>query len=250
MPLSLLMGRPAGWSDGGPWSIRVDGSVTRALESAAARYEHLRRLAERHEFGELSDADFKQLRQWMLRRGATTDIRETGVFELMVASYSDPTLLRATLAVLRAIQKDRRGNILDAAISVKEDSGAIRVRVIGDLTRRVAAGQHSIIAAACGLLFPPASLVAADAGTSMDASFDWMAAQGVFNPALRAMGDGLAPGNSAIVAITWESSADAVAASFHGFDSFTRLVLRAIVANEILDCLIADDELRDARSGD
>jgi uncharacterized membrane protein len=215
----------------------MDERERQAFETAVDRYEALRRLAERHESGELSDDAFRQLRQRVLRRGTTTAIDDRGVFEVMLASYSDADRLRVALAGLRELQLSRGPDILDAAIGIKAGNGAVRIRAIGDLTRRVVAGRVSIIAAVCGLLFMPASLIAEYAGTPMEASFSRLEPWSRFSPELRAFGDGLAPGSASIIVIVWSSSADAVAAAFHGFDSLSRVVLTRSAANELLTCL-------------
>jgi hypothetical protein len=215
----------------------MDEREWQAFETAVARYEALRRLAERHESGELSDDAVRQLRQRVLRRGATPALDERGVFEVMIASYSDAERLRAALVGLRELQMSRRAEILDAAIGIKAGEGAVHIRAIGDLTRRMVAGRVSIIAAVCGLFFLPASLIADYAGTPMEASFSRLEPWTRFSPELRAFGDGLAPGSASILVTVWTSSADAVAAAFHGFDSFARVVLTRSAANELLTCL-------------
>jgi uncharacterized membrane protein len=221
--------------------MRVAAQDDHPFQSSGSTVERLRRLVERYERGELSDEDFKQLKQVVLHRGSAASGSEPGTFELLLASYSDPPRLRVAIAALR---KNRQAGIIDGVLVAREPAGKTHVRAISELSRRVSIGQTSIAAAVCGLLFPGGALVASSGDAALAASCDAFASRGTRSPEMLAFGTGLAPGSSAIAVIVWSSSADAVASSVHGFDAFTRLVLNASVSSSILACLVENDELR------
>ena len=203
------------------------------------RKEALRRLVERYELGELSDEDFTERKQQILRDGAIPEDIGSAQIDLIVATYDDVAVIDPVLNSLRTPREPQWPWIIDIALLRSHGSGAIRIGVIPKMTRPLATGSISIISGICGLLFPLSSLVPQHAGTPVAMSFGSFAPPDDELSDLRSIGSRLANGTTSIVVVCWTVVADTITAAFGDADHVTCRTFGNTVASNISAVLAA-----------
>lgn len=212
----------------------MDRCDLRALDSTRFhRNEALRQLVERYELGELSDEDFTERKQKILRDGAIPENGRSAQIDLIVATCTDVAAIGAVLNALRSPRQRQWPRIIDVAILRKQGSGTIRIGVIPEMTRPLAAGSISIISAICGLLFPLNSLLPQHAGTPLAASFGSFAPPDDELSDLRSIGRLLPNETTSIVLVCWTVVADTITAAFGDADYVTYRTFGDVVASDI-----------------
>jgi len=135
-------------------------------------------------------------------------------FEILVAAFQDENSADQILAELKAAHQDKLANIEDVAVIRKEDDGRIHIKETDDMGGGAGAGIGALVGGAIGLLGGPVGVLA---GAGLGAAVGGLAAKlhdaGIDDDRLRQIGDALAPGTSAIVAVVgkeWKDEVHAV----------------------------------------
>jgi uncharacterized membrane protein len=211
------------------------------FDNPHTRYERLRRLVDRYELGELSDDDFKRLKQQILLGHATAENTAEPQVCLLLAVFAGAAGIDASLEAIRSLSRARRARIVDAATISKYTSGSVHIRAISDLTKTPAVGDVSIVGAICGLLFPPEALHVEHFGSSLAMSLGVLSWDPTHGQDLRVLGQSVHPGSSAVLIVCWPSVVNKLTSALRGFESVTHLPLRGPLADMIV-AIIADTQ--------
>ncbi len=127
-------------------------------------------------------------------------------YEIMFAVYDTEDGAAGAVESLKAMDKSKAIDIIDAATLVKDAEGNTTVKQESLPSIKKGVGIGALIGGAVGLLFPPAVLGAAAVGAGIGAGSAKLAKMALENDDLKAAADKLEPGSSAFIAVvdnTW-----------------------------------------------
>jgi len=126
--------------------------------------------------------------------------------QLIVTVFNDQKTANEALKVLKQAQKDKLIKIENAAVLHKDIKGKLHIRETADMGGKKGAALGGVAGAAIGLIAGPALLVPATVGALVGGLTAKLRDSGFADARLQAVGEGLKPGSSAIVAVvehTW-----------------------------------------------
>lgn len=121
--------------------------------------------------------------------------------QLVVAAFKDETAAKAALKELKKAQRAKLIKIENAAVLRKDEKGKLHIKETGDLSGGRGAAFGGVAGAAIGLLAGPALVVPAAVGALVGGLTAKLRDSGFSDARLQALGEGLTPGSSAIVAV-------------------------------------------------
>jgi uncharacterized membrane protein len=154
--------------------------------------------------------------------------------QLIVAAFQDEKSAAEALQVLKEARREKLIGIQNAAVLRKDAKGKLHIKETADMGGGKGAALGGVAGAAIGLLAGPALLVPAAVGALLGGLAAKLRDSGFSDERLKALGENLRPGSSAIVAVVehrWvdeveqamaEAGADAVTAAL-GADIATQL---------------------------
>jgi uncharacterized membrane protein len=169
--------------------------------------------------------------------------------QLIVAAFQDEDSAAEALRVLKEAQRERLIGIQNAAVLRKDAKGKLHIKETADMGGGKGAALGGVAGAAIGLLAGPALLVPAAVGALVGGLAAKLRDSGFSDERLKALGNELKPGSSAIVAVVehrWvdeveramaEAGADAVTAAL-GADIAAQLE----AGNEVAYTAISSEE--------
>src|SRR5512139_565823 len=145
--------------------------------------------------------------------------------QLIVAAFKDEKAAKEALKVLKQAQKEKLIKIENAAVLHKDAKGKLHIQETADMGGKKGATLGGVAGAAIGLIAGPALLVPAAVGALVGGLTAKLRDSGFSDQRLKALGENLKPGSSAIIAVVehkWvaevekamaEAGADAVTAA-------------------------------------
>jgi uncharacterized membrane protein len=145
--------------------------------------------------------------------------------QLIVAAFQDEGAAKEVLKALKALKREKLIGIQNAAVLRKNEKGKIYIKETADMGGGKGSVIGGVAGAAIGLIAGPALVVPAAVGALVGGLSAKLRDSGFSNKRLQALGEGLQPGTSAIVAVVehkWvaqveaalaEAGADAITAS-------------------------------------
>ena len=121
--------------------------------------------------------------------------------QLVVAAFQDETTAKAALKELKKAQKAKLIKIENAAVLRKDEKGKLHIKETGDMGGGKGAAFGGVAGAAIGLLAGPALVVPAAVGALVGGLTAKLRDSGFSDARLKAIGEGLTPGSSAIIAV-------------------------------------------------
>jgi len=121
--------------------------------------------------------------------------------QLVVAAFKDETTAKAALKELKKAQKAKLIKIENAAVLRKDEKGKLHIKETGDMGGGKGAAFGGVAGAAIGLLAGPALVVPAAVGALVGGLTAKLRDSGFSDARLKAIGEGLTPGSSAIIAV-------------------------------------------------
>lgn len=126
--------------------------------------------------------------------------------QLVVAAFTDEKAAKEALKALQQAQKEKLIKIENAAVLHKDAKGKLHIRETADMGGKKGATLGGVAGAAIGLIAGPALLVPVAIGALVGGLTAKLRDSGFEDARLQALGEGLKPGSSAIVAVvehTW-----------------------------------------------
>ena len=121
--------------------------------------------------------------------------------QLVVAAFKDEAGAKEALQDLKRAQTERLIKIENAAVLRKDENGKLHIKETRDMGGGKGAALGGVGGAAIGLIAGPALLVPAAVGALVGGLAAKLRDSGFSNQRLEALGEGLQPGTSAIVAV-------------------------------------------------
>jgi len=126
--------------------------------------------------------------------------------QLIVAAFNDEKTAKEALKALKKAQKEKLIKIENAAVLHKDAKGKLHIKETADMGGKKGAALGGVAGAAIGLIAGPILLVPAAVGALVGGLTAKLRDSGFSDARLQALGEGLKPGSSAIVAVvehTW-----------------------------------------------
>jgi uncharacterized membrane protein len=121
--------------------------------------------------------------------------------QLVVAAFQDEKTAKVALKELKRAQRAQLIKIENAAVLRKDEKGKLHIKETGDLSGGRGAAFGGVAGAAIGLLAGPALVVPAAVGALVGGLTAKLRDKGFSDARLQALGEGLTPGSSAIIAV-------------------------------------------------
>jgi uncharacterized membrane protein len=150
--------------------------------------------------------------------------------ELFVAVFGNETEAKEMLRDFQAAQKQGSIDLIDAAVIVRTSDGKVKVEETVDPSAKKWAGRGAIAGGLVGLIFPPSIIATALVGGGAGAIWGKIRDKGIPDSELKAIGDSMDPGSSAIIAIAQDRVVDQLASGLEGYERIMRHALSAEAA--------------------
>lgn len=121
--------------------------------------------------------------------------------EVLIAAFHDQNGAENALRELKDAKKEGLIGIENAAVLWKDESGKLHFKETGDMRGGKGAAIGGVIGGVVGLIFPPAILAGAAVGAAVGGLSAKLRDSGFPDERLRAVGEGLQPGTSALIAV-------------------------------------------------
>lgn len=121
--------------------------------------------------------------------------------QLIVAAFQEEGAAKAALKELKALKREKLIGIQNAAVLRKDEKGKIHIKETADMGGGKGSVLGGVAGAAIGLIAGPALVVPAAVGALVGGLTAKLRDSGFSNERLKALGDGLQPGTSAIIAV-------------------------------------------------
>ena len=149
--------------------------------------------------------------------------------QVFVATYSDEAGAKGALDTLRSMDRDDVIELIDAAAVVKRADGKVVVTETADPSTKKWAIRGAVAGGVIGLVFPPSLLVSAAVGAGGGGLWGKLRDKGFDDAELRRVGESLAPGASAIVAVAEDKVVDRLR---HDLAAYEQLSTYALTADQ------------------
>ena len=147
--------------------------------------------------------------------------------ELLAASFSDQYTANQCLDQLKQMHKEGTIDLIDAAVLTKQADGKLKINEIEELTPKKGRRRGAVIGGIFGAIFPPSILVSAVVGAVAGGALGRFTDQGMKNEDLKAIGEELKPGHSAIIAIVEDKWIEQFTRAIEGYERLSRLSIDA-----------------------
>jgi uncharacterized membrane protein len=147
--------------------------------------------------------------------------------QVFVATFSDETHAASALQDFRAMDRDGSIELIDAVVVVRDAEGKVRYEETADPSGKRWAKRGAIAGGLVGLLFPPSIIAGAVVGGGL---WGKVRDKGFKDDDLKAIGDSLEPGTSAIIAVAQDQVVERLARGLEGYQRIARHAVSAEAA--------------------
>ncbi|PSL02822.1 putative membrane protein [Haloactinopolyspora alba] len=157
--------------------------------------------------------------------------------EVFVATFNEEHEAGAALEHFRAMSHEGSIEMIDAAVVVRGTDGEVTFEETADPSGRKWAKRGTVAGGLIGLIFPPSLLASTAIGAAGGGIWGRIRDKGLQDDDLRAIGDRLEPGTSAIIAVAEDHMIERLSRSVEGY----RNVARHAVSSEAAAAIVAAD---------
>src|SRR3954454_11211458 len=151
----------------------------------------------------------------------------TSTVEVFVATYDTEDGAAAASKGFQAAQRAGAIELIDAAVIVHTAEGKIKFEETADPSGKEWAKRGAIAGGVVGLIFPPSIIVSAAVGGGAGGVWGKIRDKGFKDEDLKAVGEGLAPGSSAIIAVAEDHVVEQLEKGLEGYERIARHALSA-----------------------
>jgi uncharacterized membrane protein len=164
--------------------------------------------------------------------------------ELFVAVYDDEGQAKEALKDFKAAEDLGSIDLIDAAVVVRKADGKVKFEETVDPGAKTWGKRGAIVGGLVGLIFPPSLIGSAIVGGGAGALWGKIRDKGIPDEELKAIGESMDPGTSAIIAIAQDRVLEQLEAGLEGYDRISRHALSAEASAAVI--AEADDSSADS----
>jgi len=162
--------------------------------------------------------------------------------QVFVAAFDNETQAGVALKDFRAMNREGSIDLIDAAVIVHGTDGKVHFEETADPSGKKWAKRGAIAGGLVGLIFPPSIIAGAAVGAAGGGVWGKIRDKGFKDEDLKAVGESLDPGTSAIIAIAEDRVVERLEAGLEGYNRIARHALSAEAAATITAEIEADTE--------
>lgn len=147
--------------------------------------------------------------------------------EVFVATFNDEEQAGAALSDFKAAERAGAIDLIDAAVIVRRADGKVTFEETADPSGKKWAKRGAIAGGLVGLIFPPSLLGTAAVGAAGGGIWGKVRDKGFADADLKAIGEGLQPGSSAIIAIAEDRVIEQLERGLAGYEKIARHAVSA-----------------------
>ncbi len=162
--------------------------------------------------------------------------------QIFIATFGDEVQAKESLKDFQAMDREGSIELIDAAVIVRGADGKVRFEETADPSGKKWAKRGAIAGGVVGLIFPPSIIVSAVVGGGAGGIWGKIRDKGFKDEDLKAVGEEMAPGTSAIIAIAEDRVLERLQNGLKGYDR----IARHAVSAEAVVAITADLEEEEA----
>jgi uncharacterized membrane protein len=165
-------------------------------------------------------------------------IRNEGVMtgstvDVFVAAFDNETQAGVALKDFRMMDREGSIDLLDAVVLVHSTDGKVRFEETADPSGKKWAKRGAVAGGLVGLIFPPSIIAGAVFGGAGGGIWGKIRDKGFKDEDLKAIGESLEPGSSAIIAIAEDRVVERLETGLQGYQKIAKHALSAEAAAQI-----------------
>jgi uncharacterized membrane protein len=150
--------------------------------------------------------------------------------QVFIAAFETEGEAGDALRDLRAMDREGSIQLIDAAVVVRGADGKVRFEETADPSGKKWAKRGAIAGGLVGLIFPPSIIASAAIGAAGGGIWGKVRDKGFQDSDLRSLGDSLAPGTSAIIAVAEDHMIERLQRGIEGYQKIARHAVSAEAA--------------------
>jgi uncharacterized membrane protein len=154
--------------------------------------------------------------------------------EVFVATYGTESEAGEALKAFRAAERAGSIDLIDGAVIVHKQGGKVEFEETADPSGKRWAKRGAIAGGVVGLIFPPSIIGAAVVGGAGGGIWGKVRDKGFKDEDLRAIGDSIPPGTSAIIAVAEDRMVQQLEDGLKGYEKISRHMVSADAAAAIV----------------
>jgi uncharacterized membrane protein len=158
----------------------------------------------------------------------------SNAIQVFVAAYQSEDAAGAALKDFRAMNRAGSIELIDAAVAVHTADGKVKIEETADPSGKTWGKRGAIAGGVVGLIFPPSIIASALVGGAGGGIWGKLRDKGFKDEDLKAIGESLPPGSSAIIAIAEDRVVERLQQGLEGYERIARHALSADAAAVIV----------------
>ena len=158
---------------------------------------------------------------------------QSSTIELFVASYGSEDEAAAALKDFRSAERSGAIDLIDAAVIVHTADDKVKFDETADPSGKKWAKRGAIAGGVAGLIFPPSIIGTAIVGGAAGGIWGKVRDKGFKDEDLKAIGESLPPGSSAIIAVAQDRVVEQLERGLDGYERIAKHMVSADAAAAI-----------------